>query len=147
MKVALKDASGPQMRAFAQSHLGMEFPSNMANEKVRAQIQAAWTKEEIDVEDPVEPPAKTAKTLGDETVTEKVKLIINRTEDAGGDEPVPIGVNGRVMLVPRGDIVEIPLTYFNVLKNAVKDIYESLPDGGMNPVPRKVPAYPFQRLA
>jgi hypothetical protein len=35
MKVLLKDATGPQMRAFAQSHLGMEFKSNEANETVR----------------------------------------------------------------------------------------------------------------
>jgi hypothetical protein len=106
-------------------------------------------KEEIDVED-APPTAKQvgAKPLGGEPVApEKVKILIARTEDAGGDEPVPVGVNGPIMLVPRGEPVEIPYAYYEVLKNAVKDIYDPLPDGGMNPVPRKVPAYPFQRLA
>jgi hypothetical protein len=150
-KIKLNEATEPQLRSFAESYLGMTFPANTKPETIRAKVMAAWTKEEIMVEDE-EPkaaltgqPPRTPK--GKEPSPDKVRIIIQRTEEAGGDEPVPVGVNGKIMLVPRGEEVEIPVSYFEVLKNAVKDIYEPIKEGGINPVPRKVPSYPFQRLA
>jgi len=146
-KVLLKDATGPQMRAFAQTHLGMEFRHNEPNEKVRAAIAQAWAKDEIIVVEE-EPQAKKASTQREPgPVADKVRLIVQRTEEAGGDEPVPVGVNGRIMLIPRGEEVEIPVPYFEVWKNAIRYIYDANKEGGLNPVPRQVPAYPFQRLA
>ena len=77
----------------------------------------------------------------------KVKLIIHTTTEAGGKDPVPIGVNGRVMLVPRGKEVEIPHAYFEVLKNAKRFDYEPGPEGyGLQP-PTEVQMYSFQRLS
>lgn len=146
------EASQAQLRAFAEAYLGMSFPPNAKTETVRSKIRAAWTKGEILVEVPEEaaepapgapPPAPPGHRAPD---PHKVRIILQRTDEPGGDEPVPVGVNGRVMLIPRGEEVEIPMAYYEALKNAITYRYESLRDGGLNPVPRKVPMYPFQRI-
>lgn len=152
-KVLLSEATGPQMRAFAETHLGMSFKFNEANEKVRAKIAEAWGKDEIVVQEEGQKEPQTGSPPNPVTEAQqppgpnKVKIIIQRTEEPGGDEPVPVGVNGKIMLVPRGEEVEIPYAYYDVLKNSIKHIYESYPEGGLNPVPRKVSAFPFQRVA
>lgn len=150
--VSLDKATGAEMRAFASSHLGMDFKFNDANEKVRAAIRQAWNKDEIVVDEPDEPSAQTGTPPGPaqaakEGDAEKVRVIIHITEESGGEESVPLGVNGRVMLVPRGKEEDLPPAYFEVLKNAVRHVFDALPDGGMSSVPRKVQAYPFQRLS
>lgn len=146
-KIQIAQASKEQLRAFAETHLGIVMPPDAKTETLRAKVAAAWNKDEIVIQD--DAPASTQPDRRAAPISApdgKVKLIIQRTDDAGGDEPVPVGVNGRVMLVPRGEEVEIPKPYFEVLKNAVKHIYEPLKDGGMNPIPRKVPMYPYQQL-
>ena len=76
-----------------------------------------------------------------------MRIHVNITEEAGGNEPVPVSVNGKVMLIPRGKDVDVPAEYVEVLQHAISHKYDPLPDGGMNPVPREVPLYPFQRVA
>jgi hypothetical protein len=73
--------------------------------------------------------------------------MINITEGNGGSDRVPLGCNGSIMLVDRGVEQDIPLRFFESLKNSVEWRYESLPDGGINPVPRKVMSYPYQVIA
>lgn len=151
--IPLAEADEAQLRAFAQDYLGMTFPGNTKADTMRAKIMPAWNKSEIPVEVPSDaavdqqegspPPAPN----GQQHDPTKVRIIVQRTEDAGGDEPVPVGVNGRLMLIPRGEEVSVPYPYFEVLQNAVKHIYDPLPEGGISNTPRKVPAYPFQRVA
>lgn len=52
-----------------------------------------------------------------------VCLVIAREEKEGGDEPVPVSVNGAAMWIPRGQMVEIPYRYFVALMNAVKEVF------------------------
>ena len=56
----------------------------------------------------------------------------------GDGEPVPVGVNGRIILIPRGEPVWVPEAYLSVLDNA------SHPGlfGGRPYIP-----YPYRRLA
>lgn len=152
-KIALTEATEAQLREFAATTLGIAIPANAKPDTVLAKVKAAWDKPEIMVADEAPhaalegaaPPPATAKQAPPKR--DMVRLIIQRTEDAGGDEPVPVGVNGKVMLVPRGEPVEIPRPYFEVLKNCVTYRYESLKDGGINPEPRMVPLYPWQLVA
>lgn len=41
----------------------------------------------------------------------------------GVQNPLPIGVNGSVMVVPTGEPVEVPYRFYEALKNAVKRTY------------------------
>jgi len=75
-----------------------------------------------------------------------VRLTIGVTEDTGGADDVNLGVNGRVMLVPRGKTVEIPNEYFEALFRSVSHIFDPIPGGGISLVPRRVPLYPYQVL-
>lgn len=74
---------------------------------------------------------------------EKLYVTVNiaRTEDPGGNDPVPLSVNGRAMYVPRDQDCEIRYPYYEVLKGAVTTKYDQKEDGEM--VPRHVPLYPF----
>lgn len=153
-KININDATEKQLRWFAEAYCGLAaFPGNTKIETIRSRVAAAWGKDEIIVQDDEENkpmvgynphPVLDSQQKPDRKI---VRLIIQRTDEAGGDDAVPLGVNGRIMLVPRGKEVDIPAEYFEVLKNAVVHRYESLPDGGMNPVPRPIQAYPFQRIA
>jgi hypothetical protein len=151
-QVAIADATGPQLRAFAGSHLGIEFGQFDKVADIRAKVRQAWDKDTIPV--PEDPPAAGAtagpgvdpEQAAKPAKPEKVKIIIAATEEAGGDEPVQVSVNGRAMLIQRGEEVEIPYPYFEVLQNAVMYRYEPLKDGGIGR-PRSVQMYPFQRVA
>lgn len=145
--IPIAEATLAQLREFAQTHLGIELPPTANTAQARSQVRQAWAKDEIYVLD--EPESEQAKKptarLGKQTGEGKVRLMINRTEEPGGDEPVPIGVNGRIMLVPRGEEVEIPRPYFLVLRNAIKHVYDMHPNGKeLLEKPREVPMYPFQ---
>lgn len=152
--VKLNDAGAAELRAYAETQLGITFGGAESKVNMRAKILEA--KPDL-VEIPALEKAAGPTQQGDapKPVTasqpppapEKVRIIINRTEDPGGDEHVPVSVNGRAMLIPRGETVEIPLPYFQVLQNAVRHVYDPLPDGkGINPKPREVPMYPYQRV-
>lgn len=74
-----------------------------------------------------------------------VTVTIHRTDKPGGNQPVPIGVNGRNILVRRGTPVEMPLPFFLALKNAQQLIYTLHDDGkgDFSMEAETVPAYPF----
>ena len=60
----------------------------------------------------------------------------------GDGEPLPVGVNGRILLIPRGEPVWVPEAFVGVLDNAVHSKLDKHNDliGGM-------PLYPYMRLA
>lgn len=151
-QIPINEATAGQLRAFAESTLGLSIHPNCNRDAILAKVKQAWDKPEIPVEEPPEAEPQTGQPPRPATAeqqppkAEMVRILIHVTEDAGGDEPVPVSVNGRAMLIPRGKEVDIKPEYYEVLKNAVQHRYEALPDGGMNPVPRKVPLYPFQRV-
>lgn len=153
--VPLKEATAEQMRTFAKNSLGMAFPANTKEETMRAKIASAWAKPEIPVAsadaddaDALPPSPPRPVTAEQQKPGKKmVRIIIAQTEEPGGADPVPVGVNGSVMIIPRGKEVDIPLAYFEVLKNAVQDRYVTDEEGNILAEPRKVPAYPWQRVA
>ena len=153
-QVKIAEANHSELLMFARDTLGLNLPPNTKVETLIARITAAWDKEHILVpeaepEKPKQsgPKPQPVTSAQEEPEKAKVRVIIQVTEEAGGADPVPVGVNGKVMLIPRGEEVDIPESYFEVLQHAITHKYEALPDGGMNPIPRKVPLYPFQRVA
>lgn len=154
-KIPIDEATEDQLRNFGRDTLGLTLPPNCKPETLRSKIAAAWDKDFISL--PVDTPDNQAVPAGsaplpvtDEQAPPKPgykRIHISVTEDAAGNEPVPVGVNGKVMLIPRGKDVDIPDAYFEVLNNAVTWKYDPLPDGGINPKPREVRVYPIQRVA
>ena len=148
--IPISDATEAQLRTFAQETLGIEIKSSASKAKVLVAVQAAWDRDIPVMEEPV-----MGELAGDQPVpvrdrhlpppAGKVRINIGIQENAGGSDPVPVGVNGKVMLIPRGKDVDIPESYLEALSHAITYKYDSLPDGmGINPVPREVQLYPFQ---
>lgn len=160
-QVPFDEATPEQLRAFAQDHLGLDIHHNTGIDKIRSKIRTAYQKEHILVEDvggqpdapvveqTVSVAQRTAaiKTEATKGTAKKVRIIINTSEEVGGEEPVPVGVNGSIMLIPRGKECEIPIAYFNVLKEAKRLVYDRGPNDELILPPREVQQYPFQVLA
>ncbi len=148
--IPIAEATGPQLRTFAQDTLGIDIRAKDSAEQIRAKVQMAWDRD-IPVNEPN--PAPTLAGDQPKPVTNEqlepeegmVRIFIGIQEEAGGSDPVPVGVNGRIMLIPRGKNVDIPERYLEALQHAVTFKYDPLEDGmGINPVPREVQLYPFQ---
>ncbi len=153
-QILIAHATHAELLAHARDTLGMNLPPNTKESTLRSRIGAAWDKEYIlaaEVKEEVKQEGSEPQAVTEEQkkpVKEAtVKINIHVTEEAGGTEPVQVGVNGRIMLIPRDRDVDIPVSYFEVLDHAVAHKYEMLPDGGMNPVARKVHLYPCQIVA
>lgn len=161
VEIPVAEATVDQLRQFATENLGLDIHHNTGEKGLRAKIAQVWPRETIRLlaDDKLEhdhegaPPHQAGPPLAEKHIEvtakddKEVTLILQIVDEPGGEQPVPLGVNGRVMLVPRGKEVTIPHRYFEVLKNAIKHVYDPMPDGGMNPIPRKVSSYPFQRIA
>lgn len=152
-KVAIEKATVAQLRQFATGTLGLELAQHEKRDALLAKISAVHDKAEIAVEDeeqPHQPQGAAPRPVTDAQqapAEEMVRVYIDLVDGPGGKDPVFLSVNGVAMLVPRGEEVDIKERYYHALCNAVTHRFESLKDGGMNPVPRKVPAYPFRRVA
>jgi len=153
-QILLQHATQEQLLTFARNTLGLNLPPNTKKETLLGKIKVVWEKDYLLVSakqsEPEQQVAGTPIPITDgqqPPESSKVRIIIQPTEEAGGNDPVQVGVNGKVMLIPRGEEVDIPLSYFEVLKHAITYKYGSNPDGSLNPVARKVPLYPFQRVA
>lgn len=149
MKIKLSEAKGYQVRKFAIEVLGLDVKPADSLQSIKAKIAAVWDGDEIEIgeeEAPLRHISMKSDAV-DESGKQMVKVIIQKTSMPGGSDPVWLAVNGRGQWVPRGEAVEISAPYFEVLENAKEDVYDRLPDGGINPVPRQVPVYPYQRVS
>ena len=75
----------------------------------------------------------------------KVVINIPKSEKAGGNEPVFVGVQGVGFLIPRGRDITVSPSIVEVLKNAITDNVTQDEDGEM--VHNDAPTYPFSSRA
>lgn len=158
-KILIEQATEAQLRAFSRNALGIEIHANAKLATVIAKVKEAWDKPEIVVADDDMTSSAASPASADQRpvpITDgqlsplpgMVRIFISLEDVPGGDEAVPVGLNGKVMLIPRNKNVDIPVAYWGVLQDAVKNIYDPLPDGkGINPIPRKVPGFPIRLVA
>ncbi len=157
-KIAIGEATEAQLRKFALENLGLSIKDTAKRATVVSRIQQCWTGSNILVPDDRAETGPEPQPAGSEAIPQAVtaeqqapaegmvRVILGVTEEAGGKDDVQLGCNGKIMLVPRGKEVEIPERYFESLAHAVQEKFDALPDGGMDPIPRKVQLYPFQVL-
>lgn len=75
----------------------------------------------------------------------KITIIIDRSDEPGGDQPVPVSVNGRNMFINRGEPSDVRYPYYAALLNAQRLVVEQSKIGDA-PNERTVQAYPFQTI-
>ncbi len=147
--IALRDADLEELFYFANTVLQLNVPRTTKEDNLRGKIMMAH---EGDITVPVDmsasAPAEVRSTTtsplkqGSSKGVPKVMLNIAVAEGDGGDRPVPVGVNGSIMLVPRGKDVEVPWPYYLALKAAVKTIHaQDTNTGDMES--HDTPSYPF----
>ena len=152
-KIPISEATEQQLRDFASTHLQLDIHHNAKLETVRSKVEQAWDKDEIFVDAPEE--ADMSGQAPQPVLNSQqpcppgfVRIRIHQTEEPGGDEDVPIGVNGKINLVQREKDVTIPHEYYEALTRAIEYRYEMLPDGvNMNPVPRQIQKYPHSVIS
>ncbi len=150
-KIPIQDASDAELAEFARNTLGLNVPGNITRAKLVSNIEACWSQPHIALEDGEAAPAAVESVAPpvEDVTPGHVKVFVNSTEEAGGSDPIPVGVNGKVMLVPRDAEVEIPVKYYLVLRNANAAKYKVLKNErgdeiGLDPNPTMVPLYPVQ---
>lgn len=156
--VQINEATPEQLFAFATLTLGLEPPPNAGTAKLRSMIQAAaYDKPTIRVPGGdgggakapriARPRGGPMRVLGDgQDPEEKIWIRIPATKEPGGDLPVPVGVNGIVMLIPRDEDSAVPRKYVQVLLDAIEWQYDPEIDSngkiiGVKSKPREVKAY------
>ena len=152
-QIEIAKATHAELLTFARNTLGLNLaPKDTKRDTLIAKIGAAWVKDYILVPEAEAEVSQAGQAPQPQTAEqqepdrEMVRIHIHTTEEAGGNEPVSVGVNGKVMRIPRGEDVDIPYTYYEVLKHAIAKKYDPLPDGGMSEA-REVPMYPFQVIS
>lgn len=85
---------------------------------------------------------ETAKKQTSETEKEgRIKILIHKTEGDAGSTHVPVSLNGNTFLIKRGETVAVPPGYVEVLKNAIKLVYQQ--NDKLEMEVKEVEAYPF----
>lgn len=151
IKIPVGEATAAQLREHATLRMGLEIDGRASANTILAKMrEAGFDGEEITV---LLPDAPTVPRVDPEEVGNRKtvngrkfrRINIPRQDIPGGEEPVPVGVNGRVMFVPRGEDCWVPEDYIEVLNHAVQAIYEAY--DGSNQLglrkPRMVKSYPF----
>jgi hypothetical protein len=154
-KIAIEEADLGQLKAFAQTVLGLEFPKNASAQVVRGKMQeAGYNADFITVFEQVQPgpsshvdgrSARDASRVEKESGRVYYRILIPNEEKPGGEEQVPVSVNGRRFDIPRGQVVEVPEEYVEVLENAQAYVYEPYSGEGLGGLkaPKVVKSYPF----
>lgn len=176
--ISIDDAELAELRWYAQHRCALPshaLQGEISAERLRAMIRAVFESESIEVPNdlpPAEPSgrividavplaqslpgttkakAARAKGLVDKTSDGDPKVVIHIPKQAGpgGERHVPVAVNGRLMLIPRAQNVEIPYRFYEALRNAVETRYEEVPAKGDQPSylrPIEVLSYPFHAV-
>jgi hypothetical protein len=144
-KIPIQLATAAQLQVYARKVLGLDLPAGLRQAQLVSKIKAVNPDiKEIDAEDaPVQAVTPAAPAVHVDTNPRMVRVFIPAKDEIGGDRPVPVGVNGVMMLVPRGSPVEIPSAYAEVLANAVEVRIDQIegPDGMILHIPRDVPRF------
>lgn len=142
MTIDVQSATKTQLIDYAKNDLGLELPTTMKLEDLRAAVADAMG---VDLQEP--PKAVKVAPTAERTYT----INIAKTEGATGGDDVFVGVNGVGYLLRRGiDIPDVPASVIEVLRNAKEMRYEQRRNpqtGQREMLTREVQAYPFSVVA
>lgn len=143
---SIQDATPEELRQFARV-MGLEIGDREQSGTVLEKLRTSgYTSDEITIFEATTPKATgKAGVVKDEKGRDCMMILIPEEDGPGGQDDVPVGVNGVVFQIKRGQPVKLPLEYIEVLNNAVEYRYPTAGNGqGGIAEPRKVPAIPYQ---
>lgn len=116
----------------AAADLGLTFPHNISDDKLRAKIDEALGDAPKGVDD-----TKATVLIGKTDHEKRFEIIIARHDQ--DKQPVPVGVNGKTYLIQRGQKVIVPESVIGVLETSVQFQYDPATMDRS-----EVQSYPFQ---
>ncbi len=153
-RIKIADATPAQLREFGTNTLGLELHGRETAAMMAAKFaEVGYNVDDIGLQEATVVPsggpngdvAFNTRIRGDGV--KEILINIHVQDKDGGDEPVPVGVNGKLMLIERGVPSWVPESYVGVLNNAVEYVYEEYQGGTGNlgglSKPREVLSYPF----
>lgn len=138
--IPIDDASAKQLADFAVKTYSLDVNYRNGFDAIRAKLaDAGFTGDTITIADgetTAEPAEKPLK---------RVKIMIPAQDGPGGNEPVPLGINGHVILIQRDVEVVVTENYVQLLKDAIKLVPET-DDQGRIVRMKRVPTHSFSML-
>ena len=161
-EVKISEATADQLREYGRLYLGLAFTDTTPAEKMRAEIAKATQKDTIIIVSPAprgqaraDLPKRIAKPdpsnledseePAEDRGEQLVRILIQRTDEPGGDRPVFVSVNGIAIWIARGKTHEVKRKYVEALDHAVKIVYDQEEVDGkpVGRTAREAHTYPF----
>lgn len=150
---SIVDAETSEIRKFAETQ-GLNIHPNANKQTAIQRLKTVWAEDWIEVSDAERigehRPAPRQVPEDDDRDSSQAyyRIHIAQSEGEDVDQLVQVGVNGDVMVIPRGKEVDIRAPYLEVLRNAVTHQYyhEDPTDIGSEILKREVPLYPVSVL-
>ena len=153
-RIKIADATPAQLREFGANTLGLELHGRETGAIMAAKFaEVGYNVDEIRLQEATVVPSGVSN--GDVAFNTRIRadgvkeilINIHIQDKAGGDQAVPVGVNGKLMLIERGVPSWVPESYVEALDHAVEDVYDEYRGGTGNlgglGKARKVLSYPF----
>lgn len=157
---SIVEAATSEIRKFAETK-GLNIHPNANKATATQRLKTVWGEDWIEVSDAehlgeAKTPVAATAARADAPIPEgrdasegyyRIHIAQSDKED-GVDQLVQVGVNGDVMIIPRGKDVEIRAPYLEVLNNAIThQFYHEDPSDMASPIlKREVPLYPVSVL-
>ncbi len=154
-RIKIADATPAQLREFGTNSLGLELHGRETTAMMTAKFAAVgYNVDDIGLQEATVVPSggpngDVAFNIRDVRADgiKEIRILIHTQDKPGGEDPVQVGVNGKLMLIPRGEPQWVPESYVGVLNNAVEYVYDEYQGGTGNlgglSKPREVKSYPF----
>ena len=153
-RIKIADATPAQLREFGANTLGLELHGRETAQMMMGKFaEVGYNVDDIALQAPTVVPS--GGPNGDVAFNtrirndgvKEIRIVIHTQDKPGGEDPVQVGVNGKLMLIPRGEPQWVPESYVEVLNNAVEYVYAEYQGGTGNlgglQKPREVKSYPF----
>lgn len=152
-RIEIDDATADQLRTFAGQILGIEIGGRENKPTMIGKMtEVGYSMSFINLPPSAPTPSGGPSQRGafntriNAAGVKEIRIILHTKDEPGGARAVPVQVNGKPMLVPRGEECWVPAHFVEALDHAEEDIYDEYsPDDGLGGLrkPRKVKSYPF----
>lgn len=159
IKIPIADATDQQLREFCELQQ-LDGWAGGSRAELLAIIETAWAQDWVFVasaspeldEDEAAAAAQQVqaavplglRVTGGTGANDPIFVVrIGNAPVPGGDQPVPVGVNGKTVVLQRNMTVELPARYFYALESAIREeVTQDQKTGELNTM--QVTAYPVQ---
>lgn len=149
MQKPIEEATATELAHFAENIQNLEnINLRLGAEKIIAKLRdAGYTKDFILIPD-APPENESDETDAAENILKsgsKVEILIPKSEGPGGSQPVSVSVEGKAMVIPRGEKCTVPVEFVEALNLAMETHYPDANEEDLGD-PVDMPSYSVQQF-